>query len=108
MPNKLRIYWVPQVPMKPFIRDVKTLREAKTILKTLAFYDLFCYENRVRGDYCNAGGLQEFDPHNDADSPEGSWCDWYSEEGFELDELSEEQIDAIDAERKEEEKWSKP
>lgn len=75
----LRVWWIPQVPMKAFHRDVADLAQAKLLLETLADYDAFQFENRVKGDYCNAGGLEVFE--------EGGWSDWYHPEtGEDFDE----------------------
>lgn len=65
----LRIYWIPQIPMKPFHVSVKNLSEAKLITETLADYDRFQFENNIKPDYANAGGVQIFE--------EGEWSDWY-------------------------------
>ncbi len=54
-------------------------------MDVLAYYDQFQYENRIKPDYSNAGGLQMFDPLDDTDSPEGSWVDWCDEETGEDD-----------------------
>ena len=77
--QKLRVWWIPQVPMSVFYIDVASIEEGVKIIDTLAEYDLFQYHNNVKPDYCNAGGLQMFDPNDDHDGPEGSWVDWYYE-----------------------------
>ena len=82
---KLRFWWMPQVPMKRFFVSVDSVKEGVKVLDILADYDLFQYENNVKGDYSNAGGLQLFDPEDDTDSPEGSWVDWYDEDTGEDD-----------------------
>ena len=74
----LRVYWIPQVPMKAFEYNVKTLEEAAILLDVLAKYDIFQYENKVKPDYCNMGGLIVFE--------DGEWCDWYNEEGDSFDD----------------------
>lgn len=75
----LRVWWVPQIPMKAFTVHVKTIDEASLLINTLANYDLFQYENNIKPDYCNAGGLSVFE--------DGEWCDWYDEEtGYDFDE----------------------
>lgn len=81
--GQLRVWWIPQVPGKPFNVDVANIREAKLLLKALANYDIFQYENRIKPDYCNAGGLQTWD------GKEWEWEDWYDEEGNGIDETSE-------------------
>lgn len=75
----LRVWWIPQVPMKPFRVDVKTIDEAKLLLKTLAQYDLFQLENNIKPDYSNAGGLEEF--------VDGEWFEWSDANGDQIDEV---------------------
>lgn len=74
-PGDLRVWWIPQVPGKPFQVPVKTLDEARLLLDTLAKYDFFQLENNIKGDYCNTGGLEEFDREN------LEWCEWYDDDG---------------------------
>lgn len=76
---KMRVWWIPQVPMKPFRVAVSNLKEAKLLLKTLADYDLFQYKNKVKSDYSNAGGLEVF--------VDGGWCDWSDNEGNSIDDV---------------------
>ncbi len=83
--KKLRVWWIPQIPMKSFNVNVKTLEEANLILNTLADYDLFQLENNIKPDYSNTGGLQVFD------DVEKEWVDWYDEEnGLDFDEYRDE------------------
>ena len=77
-PGDLMVWWIPQVPMKPFTVDVASPAEAKKILIVLANYDLFQFNNRIKPDYCNAGGLSVFD--------DGEWTDWSDDEGRSIDE----------------------
>lgn len=56
--HKLRVWWIPQVPMSPFRVDVPTAEEGRRLLNTLAAYDIFQFENKIKPDYCNAGGLE--------------------------------------------------
>ena len=79
--GELKIWWVPQVPMKSFEVSVDSPEEGHKILTVLAAYDLFQYENNVKPDYSNAGGLVVFD--------DGEWCDWHGEDGEELEEYME-------------------
>lgn len=77
--GSLRVWWIPQVPMDdPFRVEVATVREAKLLLDTLAKYDIFQFENRIKPDYSNAGGLEVFE--------DGEWCEWYDEDGNSIDE----------------------
>lgn len=77
--KKLRVWWIPQVPMEPFYVAVSSVEEGVKTMNTLADYDRFQFENRVKPDYCNAGGLQEYVEE------EGEWADWYDEESGEDD-----------------------
>lgn len=76
--GQMRVWWIPQVPMKPFNVDVENVREAKLLLKTLADYDIFQFENNIKPDYCNAGGLMTWDGNE--------WEEWYDEDGKDIDE----------------------
>lgn len=72
--SKLRVWWIPQVGIeKTFYIPVNSPEEGKRIIDILAAYDAFQYQNRVKPDYCNVGGLQIFD------ESEGEWNDWYLE-----------------------------
>ena len=66
--------------MEAFYQEVPDVDSGALLLRTLAEYDKFQFEKRVKGDYCNVGGLQEFDPEDDTDGPEGSWCEWHCPE----------------------------
>ena len=57
---KLRVWWIPQVPMKRFLVEVGSVSEGAKLMKVLADYDAFQFENNVKPDYCNAGGLEMF------------------------------------------------
>lgn len=90
MNKKLRVWWVPQVPMKSFFVEVQTLEEAHLILETLSLYDIFQYENHVKPDYSNTGGLQYFE------ESENEWFDWNDEEsGDDFDEYRKEHFKPI-------------
>lgn len=68
----LRIWWIPQIPGKPFHQAVSSLDEAKLVTDILARYDAFQLVNNIKGDYANAGGVQIFE--------DGEWCEWYDPE----------------------------
>lgn len=82
MSKKLRVWWIPQVPMPPFHVEVSSLQEGVLILNALAQYDIFQFENNIKPDYCNAGGLQEWSEES------GEWEDWYDEETGEDDPVA--------------------
>lgn len=68
----LEIWWFPQVGGKSFHWSVPDLVTASVMLDALASYDSFQFAEGVKGDYCNAGGLNVF--------RDGEWEDWYDEE----------------------------
>ena len=68
----LKVWWIPQVPMKPFEVCVDSPHEAALILKALGRYDLFQLENRIKPDFSNAGGLLVYE--------DDEWSEWYNEE----------------------------
>lgn len=49
------------------------------MIHTLARYDRFQYERRIKPDYSNASGLEVFDPSD----PEG-WSEWHSDVGLDI------------------------
>lgn len=69
--SNLKVWWVPQVPMKAFEVNVESVAQGVFLLDTLANYDLFQFHNRVKPDYCNAGGLVMLE--------DGEWVDWFDE-----------------------------
>lgn len=77
----LRVWWIPQVPMKPFLIPVESPKEAKKLMNVLADYDIFQYKNNIKPDYCNAGGLSVFE--------DGEWSDWCDEDGNDINDLPE-------------------
>lgn len=76
--QKMRVWWVPQIPMDAFQVEVNSVEEAAKIMNVLADYDIFQFENNIKPDYCNTGGLEVM-------SSDGSWEDWYDEETGEDD-----------------------
>lgn len=82
MTQQLRVWWIPQIPGKPFHVSVKDPKEAQLILRTLGQYDQFQLEHNIKPDYSNAGGLDVFE--------DGEWCEWYDEMGYSIDELDNE------------------
>ena len=73
MNKKLRVWWIPQIPMGAFYMPVESVEDGKKVLDILAAYHAFKLQNNVKPDYTNVGGLQMFDEE------EGEWNDWYLE-----------------------------
>ena len=78
MSPKLKVWWIPQVPMKAFEVDVSSVEEGAKLMTVLANYDLFQFENNIKPDYSNVGGLQMLDEDDE-------WVDWYDYETGEDD-----------------------
>lgn len=80
----LLFWWVPQVPMKPFEMPIKDIEQGELLMNAFAEYDLFQYENNIKHDSCNAGGVSRWE-----DNGEGGfgWFDWTNEDGENIDEI---------------------
>lgn len=76
--GSLRVWHIPQVPMHAFRVHVNSITEAKLVLETLAIYDLFQLEYKIKPDYSNAAGLEVLE--------NGEWVEWYDDEGYGIDE----------------------
>lgn len=96
MENKLRVWWMPQIPCNVFYVPVNTVEEGKRVLDTLAAYDLFQLENDIKPDFCNAGGLQIWDEE------EQEWNDWFLETENDYYEDVDEYCESDDCKQKEE------
>lgn len=75
----LQVWWIPQIPGDPFEFPVPTVAAGVMLMDALAKYDLFQFENNIKPDYCNAGGLHMWAADID------QWVDWYDEETEEDD-----------------------
>lgn len=69
MTTKFRVWWKPQVPMESFIVEVPDVQTGRLVEEILANYDQFQYENNIKPDYCNTGGVQYWDEELQ------EWCD---------------------------------
>lgn len=64
--SKFRMWYIPQVPMDdPFIREYDTAADAEAALDLISVYSYYEYLNRVKPDYADAGGVEQWD--EDAD-----------------------------------------
>lgn len=59
--GSLRVWHVPQIPMKAFTWEVGSIREGVNLCELLDQYDLFQYENDVKPDYANVNGIQRYE-----------------------------------------------
>jgi len=80
----LMVYWIPQIgaDIPRFDTPVDSIEAGWLLIDTLAMYDLFQYENRIKPDYANAGGLLVFEG--------GEWLEWeHPETGIDIREHME-------------------
>ena len=70
----IRVWFIPVVPGKPFLAKVESFTEGKKLLDVLASFSLFEYENRIKPDYADAGGIERYETDGD-----GGY-DWYEME----------------------------
>lgn len=68
----LKVWYIPQIPMKAFERIVPDLPTAKIVLEVLSKFSYFEFENRVKLDYADAGGIARMEA--------GEWWDVDEEE----------------------------
>lgn len=85
MINKLRVWYIPQVPGKAFHVYVRTVDEAVLVMNALANYDLFQYDNNIKGDYCKMSGLEMYDKSLTEEDLvdmglEDKWVEWFFED----------------------------
>lgn len=75
--GELRVWWIPQVPGDAFHTPVKTIAEAKLLIDTMSRYDMFQFEQKIKPDYSNAGGLEVWDGTE--------WLEWLDEDGDDIE-----------------------
>ena len=75
--------------MEPFRVEVDSVKEGVKLMDTLAFYDIFQYENKIKPDYANAGGLEMYNEEW------GEWENWYIEKDFGYFDDPEDYLDTL-------------
>lgn len=55
---EFQVWWIPQIPGKPFEVPVSSYKDGLALEDVLGKYDAFQFENNIKGDYCNTGGTQ--------------------------------------------------
>jgi hypothetical protein len=78
--NKIRVWWIRNVPNTPLYVEVASPEQAIGALKALTESDL-----ADAGVQTNAGGLETLDDTS------GEWEEWYDEEGNSIDDLMREE-----------------
>jgi len=73
-PGDLRVWYIPQVPMTPFVAKViphhegneeKEMALAAILLDTIINFSIFEFENRIKPDYSDAGGVERWEEVDD-------------------------------------------
>lgn len=59
--QKFKAWYIPQIPMKAFEVVVDTATEAQAALDLLINFSIFEYDNKVKPDYCDSGGIVVWD-----------------------------------------------
>lgn len=75
--GQLQVWWIPQLGIdERFTVNVDSVEQGALLLHSLARYDLFQFENKVKPDYCNLGGLSVWVGLDDEDADFDGWEDW--------------------------------
>ena len=90
--NDLKIWWYPQIGGPRFEMRVQDVAEARIALNTLAKYDLFQRDSKIRSGFSNAGGLDVYDTDPDDDElpiekRRKCWLTWYNDDGEDIDNI---------------------
>lgn len=85
----LCVWHNPQVgAVSSFFYPVPNLETAKLVINMLADYDLWQYENRIKGDYANATGLIVYEGALEGEEDHDGWFEWSDEHtGYDINEL---------------------
>ena len=83
MKQKLRVCWIPLELVDSFKVEADTTKEGVKLMDILADYDNLQYDNNIKSDYSNVGGIEQYSK----DSGEGESWDVEDEN---LEELKEE------------------
>lgn len=75
-PGDLRFWWVPQIPMTAFERRIPNVATGVLLMDAFADYDQFQFDNNVKPDYSNTGGIARWEYVGD----EFDWVDVDDEE----------------------------
>lgn len=66
------------------------------VLDVLAMYDLFQLANHIKGDYCNAAGLEIYLP-DESEDPDHPWLEYYDPiDDLNIDDLTLERCIELD------------
>lgn len=80
MTSKFKAWYIPQVPMKAFEAERGTAEEAQAALDLITDFSIFEFDNKVKPDYSDAGGVVVWDEY------EQEWIDY--DPNYDADETS--------------------
>jgi len=82
--SKLRVWWVSQMGTDAIHIPVQSVKEAKKTMDLLSYFDCFQYNQHIRPDYSNTGGLEMYDEETQ------EWCDWvYEDDNEYIEDIDE-------------------
>ena len=82
--SKLSVWWNPQLRrgIEPLYIPVNSIEEGIKVMDLLSAYDAFQFQNNVKPDYINVGGIEMY--------KDGEWVDFYIEtEDWYCDDITE-------------------
>ena len=99
--QKFRVWYIPQIPWKPFQVTADTFEEWKKLLETIINFSIFEFKERVKPDYSDASWMEYFYTDEDnifdyvdedveieeIDWVKWIWQEWYDEDWNDIDEL---------------------
>lgn len=65
MSDRYKVWYIPQVPMVAFEREFDDLETAKAALDLITDFSIFEFENRVKPDYADMGGISRWEEDGD-------------------------------------------
>lgn len=63
----LRVWWITQMPGKPFLWSVTSVEDGRRLIACLAAYDEFQIAEIIKPDCSNVGGIERYE--------DGEWCE---------------------------------
>lgn len=80
---EFRVWWIPQVLMKPFTVGVPDIDTGVLLCDALARYDLFQYKHHIKPEFSHGGGISWAHPL----ATDGEWWDVDPDDELEMRSL---------------------
>lgn len=81
--SKLKVWYIPQVPMRSFEINVHSPEEALDLMELISEFSCVMFENKLRPDYTDCCGLITYCHNYD------EWVEWYNEDDFDVFEYEQ-------------------